>query len=542
MKTPIAEILTCFNASRGSSMNHVPSMRGSFFISLLFVCFGLMPAVQAVVPAPDGCYPNYTTAEGCNALNLLTTGAGNTGVGWYSLFSNTDASFNTGVGGGALALNNGDSNTAFGAGALLLNTTGTENTATGTDALVHNDTGNRNDAVGSFALFNNINADDNTAVGWDALLNNDSSGSGLASLNTAVGSGALNDNIDGFSNTALGAGALFHNLTSSLTAVGVDALFSNTTGGGNTAVGASALASNTTGFNNTALGNDALFNNDSTGAGLGINNTAVGAAALSNNTDGSANNAIGNDALGSNTTGSINQALGVNALRNNDSGDANIAIGTASLFNNVSGDSNTAVGQGTGGNIVAGSGNVYIGAGVDGPADESATMRIGNEGTVSACYIAGIIDSVVAGANVHINPATSQLSITASSARFKENIKPMANASQSLFALNPVTFRYKKEFDATGIPQFGLVAEQVAKVNPDLVLLDRDGKPYTVRYEEVNAMLLNEFLKEHRKVQQLEAGLEVVNASLKEQAAQIEKVSAQVQLDKSAARTVASDQ
>ena len=119
------------------------------FAAFALAWLALSPKVQAVSPAPDGCYPNYTTAEGCSALNFLTTGAGNTGLGWYSLFSDTSGSFNTGVGGGALVLNNGDSNTAVGAAALLLNSTGTENTAVGTDAMVYNDTGNYNTAVGA---------------------------------------------------------------------------------------------------------------------------------------------------------------------------------------------------------------------------------------------------------------------------------------------------------------------------------------------------------------------------------------------------------
>jgi hypothetical protein len=433
----------------------------------------------------------------------------------------------------ALGFNDADFNTAVGTAALLLNTTGTENTGIGTAALASNEA-DQNTATGAFALSSHV------------------SGNG----NTAVGAGALASNIDGSRNTAVGAGALTDNQVSGLTAVGLDALSSNTTGLGNTAVGASALSNNMIGFSNTAVGSGALLNNDSTGSGLGINNTAVGAAALSSNTDGSANNAIGHDALGSNTTGRINQALGVNALRNNDSGDANVAIGTAALFNNVSGDDNTAVGQGTGSNIVAGSDNVYIGAGVQGPADESATTRIGDEAAVSACYVAGIIDSVVAGANVHINPATSQLSITASSARFKEDVKPMANASESLFALNPVTFRYKKNFDATGIPQFGLVAEEVAKVNRDLVLLDRDGKPYTVRYEEVNAMLLNEFLKQHKKVEAQQATIAELRSAVGQQqknfesrlaqqekqiewlATTLQKVSAQLEMSRPAPQVV----
>ena len=189
--------------------------------------FALSPQIQAapqVAPAPDGCYPGFTTAEGCNALRFLTTGAGNTGVGWYSLFLVGGASYNTGVGAGALALNTADSNTAVGAAALLLNTTGTLNTAVGTDALVNNDTGNFNNAVGALALFNNVDAFSNNAFGEDALFSNitasnntalgdaalafnDSSGLGLANNNAAVGGAALFNNVDGSENTAVGTGA-----------------------------------------------------------------------------------------------------------------------------------------------------------------------------------------------------------------------------------------------------------------------------------------------------------------------------------------------
>ena len=155
------------------------------------VCFDLVPTIQAVSPPPDGCYPNYTTAEGCNALQHLGAGIGNTGVGWYSLFSAGNSNFNTGVGAGTLVLNTGNDNTAVGFTALLLNTTGEDNTAVGTDALALN--------IGAFT---------NTAVGSFAAQNNDSSGAGHANFNTAVGGFALQANVDGSENTAVGAGAL----------------------------------------------------------------------------------------------------------------------------------------------------------------------------------------------------------------------------------------------------------------------------------------------------------------------------------------------
>ena len=201
----------------------------TIFTTILSVlaCIGLLPQMQAapdVVPAPDGCYPGFTTAEGCNALRHLTTGAGNTGVGWYSLFANTTGSYNTGFGAGTLVLNTAVDNTAVGAAALLLNTSGTGGTAVGTDALVHNDSGNFNDAVGAFALdsntdgfgnnafgnsalFFNVIGAENTALGDVALAFNDSTGSGLANNNTAVGGGALFRNVDGSENTAVGTGA-----------------------------------------------------------------------------------------------------------------------------------------------------------------------------------------------------------------------------------------------------------------------------------------------------------------------------------------------
>jgi hypothetical protein len=131
-------------------------------------CFAFLPQMQALSPPPDGCYPGFTTAEGCNALSHLTTGAGNTGVGWFALFGTSTASFNTGIGAGALVLNNNDSNTAVGTAALLFNTAGTGNSALGTAALVNNDNGTNNTAVGAFALQNNTNGSNITAIGAGA--------------------------------------------------------------------------------------------------------------------------------------------------------------------------------------------------------------------------------------------------------------------------------------------------------------------------------------------------------------------------------------
>jgi hypothetical protein len=345
--------------------------------------FALPQRIEAVSPPPDGCYPGFTTAEGCGALNSLTTGVGNTAIGWRSLFVNTTSNFNTGIGAGALALNNADSNTALGAAAMLLNTTGFGNTAVGTDALVHNDSGSFNVAIGDSALDNNVS-----------------------------------------------------------------------------------------GFHNIAVGGDAGFN------------------------------------------------------------------------------------------IVAGINNVYIGYGVsaNGPFDESDTIRINDSapaaaGATSQVFFAGIDGSTVGAVNspVLVNP-NGQLGTAVSSARFKKDIDLMGKTSEAIFSLRPVTFHYRG--DTTNTPQFGLIAEEVAKVNPALILVDKEGKPYSVRYEHINAMLLNEFLKEHKTVQELKSTVEKqeaiiaeeqksFNSKLAEQEKRIEaltsgleRVSARLEVSEARSRTV----
>jgi hypothetical protein len=303
------------------------------------------------------------------------------------------------------------------------------------------------------------------------------------------------------------------------TATGWQALFNNT-GFGNTANGAFALWSNTTGEVNTANGYTALFSNTT-----GYGNTANGLEALINNTTGNGNTANGLDALVNNTTGSDNTANGSDALYSNTTGSNNIALGTSA-----------------GGALTTGDLNIDIAN--EGVAGESNTIRIGTRGDQTRTFIAGISGAPVAGAAVKVN-ANGQLGVPPSSERFKAEIKPMDKASEAILALKPVTFRYKKEVDPTGIPQFGLLAEQVAKVNPALVDRDGKGEIYTVRYEAVNAMLLNEFLKEHRTVQELEATvaqqqkeIQALTASLKEQASQTQKVSAQLEVSKPAPQMV----
>jgi hypothetical protein len=361
------------------------------FATILSVlaCFAFVTRMQAapdVVPAPDGCYSGFTTAEGCNALQSLTTGAGNTALGWRSLFSNSSGSFNTGVGAGALILNTGTSNTAVGAAALLLNTAGSNNTAVGTDALVYN-TADRNTAVGANALLADTSGTDNCAVGFEALTSD------------------------------MGGGA----------------------------------------------------------------NTAVGRGALDQNVSGSFNTAIGKDA----------------------------------------------------GGLATGSGNVYIGHLVAGVAGEN-----------NHTYIRNIKDTSVNGGGadiVTIDLSTGLLGHATSSRRYKEDIRPMDKTSEVIYQLQPVTFHYKKEIDRTQSPAFGLIAEEVAKADPNLIVRDSRGQPESVHYEMVNAMLLNEFLKEHQTVQELKTTVAQQKKQIDVLAAGLQNVSAQLEMSKPAPQVVTNE-
>jgi hypothetical protein len=339
----------------------------------------------------------------------------------------------------------------------------------------------------------------NTAEGEDALFSLTT-----GTTNTAMGYHALHDNTTASSNTAIGSEALANVSTSSgCTAIGYQALFNNTASQ-NTAVGESALFENTTGFFNVA----------------------VGVHAMVGNTTGSDNVAIGLLALGLNTTGSSNTAYGSSAA-NSTTGNDNTAIGTAALQRNTTGSNNVALGSGAGFTIVNGDFNIDIGS--QGRGRDSFTIRIGQRQTNT--YVAGISGVTVPTGVPVIVDADGHLGTTTSSVRFKEDIKPMDKASEAIVRLKPVTFRYKHDLDPEGIPQFGLVAEDVEKVNPDLVARDEKGKPYTVRYEAVNAMLLNEFLKEHQTVQELKKQVAELTAGL-------QKVNAQLELSKTAPQTV----
>jgi uncharacterized coiled-coil protein SlyX len=334
--------------------------------------------------------------------------------------------------------------------------------------------------------------------------------------NTAEGgSGALFSLTTGTNNTAVGSSALF-SLTTGIqnTAVGAQAL-KNNTANDNTAEGFQALVNNTTGFGNAATGWRALFLNTT-----GFHNTADGFSALLRNTAGNHNTANGDEALGSNTTGNFNTTDGAHSLENN-----------------TTGSGNTALSFGAGDNVTTANNVICIGSGVEG-------ANVSN-----SCYIGSVFGQTSSvGTAVFIN-SSGKLGTITSSRRFKEEIKPMAQASEALFALKPVIFRYKKEIEPQKIPQFGLVAEDVEAVNPDLVVRDADGKAYTVRYEAVNAMLLNEFLKEHRTVGEQKATIAQLKQDFAEQQRQIEaltaglqKVSAQLEVSKPAPQMVLSNQ
>jgi hypothetical protein len=412
-------------------------------------------------------------------------------------------------------------NTATGKDALFSLTTGVSNTANGFQALFNDTSGSANTAIGASALQKNTTAHSNTAIGVFALSSNTE-----GTQNTATGVHALALNTTGSNNTANGTFALRINTTGTRnTATGISALLNNDTGNNNTANGAEALHENTDGDANTANGAFALFNNSG-----GAQNTATGVQALLRNTNGTANTANGVFALQDNTA-DRNTAVGFDALGQNTTGGANTATGYSALLRNTTGNINTALGVFAGWGVTTASNVIAIG---------SLGANVSNSTWIGNVY--GVVPQSATTAPVVVSNG-GQLGIVASSERFKKDIVTMEKASEAILSLRPVTFHYKS--DVKDMPQFGLIAEEVAKVNRALVLPDREGKPYSVRYDQVNAMLLNEFLKEHRKVESLEKAMAqqrkenaAIRAMLNQQAAQIQKVSAQLELNKSAPQTV----
>jgi hypothetical protein len=335
----------------------LPFWRGFLLIPLILVCFAVAPQTRAVSPPPDGGYPGFNTAEGDQALFTLFGGFGNSAFGWRALFANAGHSFNTGAGAGTLVLNTADENTAVGAASLLLNGHGTRN----------------------------------TAVGAASMLANTGDTSGMGSFNCALGAFSLNNNTLGFSNEAVGDSALFRNETAAA---------------------------------NTAIGDLALENNDATGSGAANFNCAVGAQALNANVSGDSNNAVGASALVANTDGLFNEAVGAFALSSSIHGASNVAVGDSALQNytGASGSGfNTVVGDLAGGDLTDGSDNIYVGAGAgSGVTTESQTIRIGENGFISACFVQGISGVTVSGTAVVVD-ANGQLGVAAAGSPMSMN-------------------------------------------------------------------------------------------------------------------------
>jgi len=464
---------------------------GFVLIPLALACFGLSPAAKAVLPPPppDGGYPGANTAEGNGALFSLTSGTNNTAVGANALHDNTVGGYNVAVGSGALASN----------------VAGNFNMAIGTQALTNN-TANFNLAIGFRVGYMNTTGNHLTGVGAAALRNNTTAG-----FNTAIGANALEENTVSESNVAVGDAAL--------------GIFLGTTSndGFNTALGSQALGAEAHGEENVAVGRQAL--GFLTG---GSNNVAVGWGAGANYVAGES----GNICIGSGTGGSVGE--------NN-----NIRIGDASPSGGVAL---------TGSAVMIGHGSSTQGILVLEQFGGIGSVQIGNglpTSDFSSCNIGGISNPSIGPADMAVRIGSdNKLGTVVSSRRFKHDIKPIDKASEAILALKPVTFHYKS--DTTNTPRFGLIAEDVAELSPALVISDKEGKPLSVRYEDVNVMLLNEFLKEHKKVEEQQASIadlkstvtlqhkemQVLTAQLKEQVAQIQKVSAQLEASKSAPQVV----
>lgn len=402
------------------------------------------------------CLTLLTAAEPAYAVfpALESDGSFNTGLGTLVLQA-VSGRFNTAVGYRALNANTvGESNTALGFESLLSNTTGAGNTAVGESALSFNVTGTENTGAGAYALSSNTTGVQNTAHGWGALASN-----GTGTANTAVGFLSLSLSTNGENNTGVGWGALASNENGSYnTAVGTNAMFFNTSGDSNTGIGWGALQANTSGSDNLASGQKSMFRNT-----LGAKNVAMGSNALHANTTGSRNIALGADAGSRLTTGSYN-----------------------------------------------------IDIGHTGVAKETKTIRIGKQGTQLKTYLAGVRGVTVSGGAAVMVSKTGQLGVQTSSRRYKQDIQPMGEISAALLRLKPVTFHYKVADEQGEKPlQFGLIAEDVAQVLPQLVVYDDHNQPETVAYQALSSLLLNEFQIEHQRRLMSEAQSQQELAALK---------------------------
>ncbi len=350
------------------------------------------------------------------------------------------------------------------------------------------------DDAGNFTMMGSSN----TALGYQALSVDTSGGN-----NTAVGQSALGANTTGNNNCALGAAAMYH----------------NTTGNNNCAFGFEALLVNIGGLNNCAFGFEALVGNTS-----GVNNSAVGSQAMASNTTGTDNTAIGAGSSYNNTTGKQNTSAGVSSLGANTTGINNVAIGYDALNSNTTGSNNICLGTNAGTMITTGNNNIEIGNG--GVGGDSGVMRLGSN-NVTSTFIAAI-RGVTTGANnaqTVVIDSNGQLGTINSSRRYKEDIADMGDASARLQALRPVTFRYKKPYDDGEKPiQFGLIAEEVAETFPELAVFNAEGQPESVKYQDLAPMLLNEYLKEHRQVEQQQAALDQQKQQIETLGARLEEL------------------
>lgn len=421
-------------------------------------------------------YGTENTFVGLNAGNFTLTGTGNTGLGSNALTS----------------VGSGEHNTAIGDNALFAITSANANTA-----------------IGYNTLFSNQTSDNNTAIGYYSLGLTTSGGQ-----NTAVGSAALTNNVSGIANTAVGYNALNNNKTDGNTAVGSTALKANTTGAQNVAFGYQTLLFNTIGSNNTGLGTNAM-----TYSTTGSDNTAVGCVTLFANTTGNYNTGVGSNGLSSNTTGNYNTAIGYNSLLNNTTGSNNTALGAKALMN-TSGANNIAIGYQAGQTLTTGTGNIYINADAA-TSSESSTIRIGT--SQIQCFVAGVSGVGVSG-DVVVVDSNGQFGVTLSSERFKHDIQDMADKSDAILQLRPVTFAYND--DETKTIQYGLIAEEVDQVFPTIVSRDEEGKPYTVRYQMLPVLLLNEIQKQRiiiEEIKQHYVTREEMNAALSHIKAELQK-------------------
>ena len=419
-----------------------------------------------------------TPLDGCVSLALLVA----VGVSGLAFAQNALAQVdNTGYGaGGVLGMNTGSYNTAFGYATLSSNTNADSNQAAGAFALALNTTGAYNSANGAYALANNTTGNYNNASGYQALMSNTT----------------------GIQNNAMGGLALS----------------SNTTGGYNNAVGFYALYSNTTGLQNNASGYLSLYSN--TG---GNYNTGYGAFSLHANTTGTGNNGTGYGALYRSTTGGYNSADGYYALSNNTTGSNNIAIGPYA-----------------GSNVTTGSSNIEIGN--KGASTDNAIIRIGVQGSNRAAYVAGISGvNVTGGAQVVVN-SSGQLGVVSSSRRYKEDIRSMGNTSDRLLALRPVTFRYKQPDEKGQKPeQYGLIAEEVAQVMPELVVYNQKGQPETVAYQTLAPLLVNELQREHKRADQQASELRAARhqlASMQNEINELRRITTELAASHESAPTV----